>query len=108
MVKSDNKHYNQTFDGMFAYMTDWMQGRAAWLSEQFYPDYIPPQYTVGDVNNDGKINIDDVTLVQKYSAEMEELTGIQLLAADTTKDGLINIDDVTTIQKYIANIINEF
>lgn len=108
MVQTDKKHYAQTFNGMFAYMTDWMQGRAAWLSEQFYSDYIPPKYTVGDVNNDGNINIDDVTLVQKYSAEMEELTEIQLLAADVTRDGLINIDDVTAIQKYIANIINEF
>lgn len=108
MVKSDNKHYNQTFDGMFAYMTDWMQGRAAWLSEQFYPDYIPPEFMLGDVNDDGKIDIDDVTLTQKYIVGLEKLTETQILAADTTKDGLINIDDVTTIQKYIANIINEF
>lgn len=108
MVKSGYKHYSQNAGGMFNYMTDWMQGRAAWLSEQFYPDYIPPKYTLGDINNDGIINIDDVTLLQKYSAEMEELSDIQLLAADTTKDELINIDDVTAIQKYIANIIKEF
>lgn len=108
MVKSGNKHYNQNAGGMFNYMADWMQGRSAWLSEQFYPDYIPPKYTLGDVNNDGTINVDDATLIQKYSAEMEELSEIQLLAADTTKDGVINIDDVTAIQKYIANIIKEF
>lgn len=108
MVKSGYKHYSQNAGGMFNYMTDWMQERAAWLSEQFYPDYIPPKYTLGDINNDGIINIDDVTLLQKYSAEMEELSDIQLLAADTTKDELINIDDVTAIQKYIANIIKEF
>lgn len=108
MVQSGNKHYNQTAAGMFAYMTDWMQGRAAWLSEQFYPDYIPPQYSLGDVNGDGKINIDDVTLTQKYIAEIEDLTEAQLLAADVTRDGSINIDDVTAIQKYTANMITGF
>ena len=59
-------------------------------------------------NINGKIDIDDVTLTQKYIVGLEKLTETQILAADTTKDGLINIDDVTTIQKYIANIINEF
>ncbi|MCH5296550.1 MAG: CotH kinase family protein [Ruminococcus sp.] len=108
MVKSGNKHYNQNVSGMFEYMTDWMHGRSAWLSEQFYPDYIPPKFTLGDVNEDGKIDIDDVTLIQKYIAEMENLTDNQCLAADTTKDGAVTIDDVTTIQKYIANLIDEF
>ena len=63
---------------------------------------------LGDVTDDGKIDLDDVTLTQKYIVGLEKLTETQILAADTTKDGLINIDDVTTIQKYIANIINEF
>lgn len=109
VVSSVQKNYDQNSAGdMFYYTADWMQGRAAWLSEQFRPKYIPPEYTLGDVNADGKINIDDATLIQKYIAESEEFTDVQFLAADTTKDGKITVDDVTMVQKYAANLIDEF
>lgn len=109
MVSSDKKTYNQNSAAdMFNYAIDWMQGRTAWLSEQFYPDYIPPEYVLGDVDNNGKIDIDDVTLTQKYIADLEKLTETQILAADTTKDGRITVDDVTKIQRYVANLIDKF
>ena len=60
----------------------------------------------GDVNLDGTVSIDDVTLAQKYIANMEELDSKQLKAADVTVDGNITIDDVTKIQKYIAGLIS--
>ena len=34
---------------------------------------VEPVYTLGDVNNDGKIDITDATLIQRYAAEIEEL-----------------------------------
>ena len=62
---------------------------------------------LGDVNGDGKIDIDDVTETQKYVANMLSFTEEQQKVADVTNDGKINIDDVTTLQKYIAGIITE-
>ncbi|MBR1482847.1 MAG: dockerin type I repeat-containing protein [Ruminococcus sp.] len=58
----------------------------------------------GDVNSDGRVDINDATLLQKYLTEMETLTDCQLSAADTNGDGTVSIDDVTVIQKIIAEI----
>lgn len=59
----------------------------------------------GDVNLDGTVSIDDVTLIQKYLASMVELDGEQLKAADVTGDGDVSIDDVTKIQKFLAGLV---
>jgi hypothetical protein len=96
-------NYNSDFEGMFNYCTDWLSGRQAWLSAQFYPNYTP-SYTIGDVNEDGKVDVSDVTEIQKYIASMTELTDNQLLAADVNADGKIDITDATKIQKYLAGI----
>lgn len=62
----------------------------------------------GDVNLDGKVDINDATLVQKYLARMTDLSQKSLDAADTNKDGNVSINDVTLIQKYVAKLIPEF
>ncbi|MBU5462734.1 carboxypeptidase regulatory-like domain-containing protein [Lachnoclostridium sp. MSJ-17] len=67
-----------------------------------------PDYTLGDVNKDGTIDINDVTLLQKALAELEKLDDAQTLAADVTGDGNLTIDDATTIQKFLAEIIDHF
>ena len=61
---------------------------------------------IGDVNGDGKVTIDDATMIQKLVAELVELTPDQFIAADTNCDGIVNIDDATMIQKYIAELID--
>lgn len=63
-----------------------------------------PAPTLGDVNGDGKISIDDVTDIQKYIANMLNFTENQETLADVNKDGKISIDDVTLIQKYLAGM----
>ena len=60
----------------------------------------------GDVNQDGKITVDDVTTLQKYLAEMITLNDAQKRAADTDGDGQIKIVDATEIQKYLVEIIH--
>ena len=61
---------------------------------------------IGDANGDGKVTINDVTQIQKFVAELVELTPDQLIAADTNCDGVVNINDATMIQKYIAELID--
>lgn len=63
-----------------------------------------PTPTLGDVNGDGKINIDDVTDIQKYIANMIDFTEEQVTLADVDKNGNISIDDVTLIQKHLAGL----
>lgn len=71
--------------------------------------FIPkPEFTLGDVNADDKINILDATLVQRASAKLMTLTDTQTKASDVDKDGKITILDVTKIQRYVAKVISEF
>ncbi len=62
-----------------------------------------PKYTPGDVNNDGKINMADVTAIRKYliSSDLYPLTISE--AADVNGDGKINMADVTAIRKYLIS-----
>ena len=65
-----------------------------------------PDFLLGDVNGDGKIDIADATMIQKYAAETEDLTATQLLAADANADGKVNVTDATQIQCLIAELID--
>ena len=66
------------------------------------------EYTLGDVDNNGKIDLSDVLAVQKYLAKAITLTGTQINAADVTRDGIVAIDDVLRIQMKLAHVIDEF
>ena len=61
---------------------------------------------LGDVNNDGKVTINDVTQIQKYCAQLVSLGDTALKCADVTFDGKVTISDATRIQKYVALIID--
>lgn len=56
----------------------------------------------GDVSGDGKIDISDVTAIQRHLAELELFTEEQLAVSDTNGDGETNIDDATHLQLYLA------
>ena len=57
----------------------------------------------GDVNLDGKIDINDVTLLQRYIAGESVLTDDAVKAADFNKDRTIDVIDATAIQTFIAH-----
>lgn len=104
MMTTAKKTYSNNFDGMYDYAVDWMQGRTAWLSEQFYPDNVQAEYILGDADLNGEISITDVTLIQKYIADITQYESSQLKTADVTEDKNISIDDATDIQKYLAGL----
>ena len=60
---------------------------------------------LGDVNGDGKININDVTLIQLYRAKYIDFTDEELAAADANYDSTVDIYDVSFVQMYIAKLI---
>ena len=61
-----------------------------------------------DANNDGSVNINDVTAIQRHAAEMEPLEGICLLAADVNGENGVEINDATTIQTYLAEYEQQY
>lgn len=66
--------------------------------------YIYKELEYGDVTFDGKVNIRDVTEVQKYCAKMREFLEHELTVADYNKDGKVNINDCTEIQKFLIKL----
>lgn len=57
---------------------------------------------LGDVTGDDDVNVSDVTFIQRYLAELEDLENAFLDAADINGDGDVNISDATAIQMYLA------
>ena len=58
----------------------------------------------GDINDDLKAGIEDVTYIQRYLVNLYSFTGYQIEAADYNHDGAITIEDATFIQRNIVNI----
>lgn len=67
------------------------------VTTQFYPVTL-----LGDANMDGRVNIQDVTEIQRHVAEISKLTGSALKNADYNQDGSVTIDDATAIQRFLA------
>lgn len=56
----------------------------------------------GDVDLNGKVNIQDCTALQRYLAEMIKLNASALKCADVNGDNRITIADVTKLQRVVA------
>jgi hypothetical protein len=63
---------------------------------------------LGDVNNDGSINVLDVVLVKGYVLGLTTLTEAQKETADVNRDGAVNVLDVTLITQMSLGLITEF
>lgn len=64
-----------------------------------YPDG-KPAYTLGDVNDDGEINLKDVVLLRQYYAGGD--VTVNELAADVNGDGAVTLKDVVRLRQYYA------
>ena len=64
--------------------------------------------TVGDVNNDGKVNVLDAVMVLRHDANIIKLDDSQLKAADVNDDGKADVLDAVMILRYEAGIIKSF
>lgn len=82
-------------------------------SGTYDPDYEnkdepEPQYLIGDLNDDGFINVSDAVIVQKWTSGRITLDERQTYVGDVNDDGTVDILDAADIQKYSAERISEF
>ena len=69
------------------------------------PYVIIDDYQKGDVNLDGKVDISDATLIQKYCAKMTAFSDLQLSLADVNGTGVVDVRCATTIQRIISKAV---
>nr|WP_279287586.1 dockerin type I repeat-containing protein [Ruminococcus intestinalis] len=54
----------------------------------------------------GKVDVNDVTLIMKYNVDLINLSSEQLKFADVNEDDYVDILDATLLQQYIANCVS--
>ena len=62
-----------------------------------------PAYTVGDINNDGNINVQDIFRMKLIIKTLVEPTEAERAAADITGDGLVNAADTFKLSYRVLN-----
>ena len=67
-----------------------------------------PDYTLGDVDENGSVDISDLRLVLRAVCGKTELTENQKLAADVETDNDVNIQDLRKILRYVCRKIDSF
>lgn len=77
-------------------------GAAGLGSASAEEEYVKPdKFIYGDVNQDGGVNVKDVTYIQKGLAEIHYVNAVQRFLADPEGEGF-SIKNATAIQKYLA------
>lgn len=87
-----------TDQGLFLGTANPFYGTQIWNVKQnvLYDDY--------DLNRDGAVNIDDVTFLQKYIADMIDAPYEDFeIYADMNGDISVDVDDVTYLQQYLTD-----
>lgn len=76
-------------------------GKTGWCAL----DYAKKAGLLGDVDQNGKIEVNDAILLQKYIGKSVTLSATQKLLADTTGAGKYSTQDVMQIQKLLGGYI---
>lgn len=64
---------------------------------------VPVGYMLGDVDGSNRVDIKDVTTIQRYLAELENPQGAFMDAANVNGDSDVNIADATILQMFLAD-----
>ncbi|MBQ2881992.1 MAG: SH3 domain-containing protein, partial [Clostridia bacterium] len=72
------------------------------------PNPDPSDFTRGDVDLDGNIDLDDVIALLRHVSKAVVLTDSNSLSAgDVVEDGVLNMDDVVRLLRYVSKAIPE-
>lgn len=81
------------------------------MKVKVYTDLENVEYVLivpGDVTGDGKSNLKDILLINKYRLNKVELSEHLFIAADVKEDGKVDIKDILQINKYRLGKIDYF
>jgi hypothetical protein len=69
---------------------------------------VPPAARLGDLNGDGAVTVQDVTLSLRIAVGELAPAAAQKVADDANGDGKLNIQDATLILRYAVGLITTF
>ncbi len=72
--------------------------------DSFAVSKVLPEYSLGDVNLDGKIDIKDARLLLRHAVGVEVLSNLQFMYADINGDGSIKIDDARRLLRVAVGL----
>ena len=72
------------------------------------PEVDEPEYTLGDINDDGFIDVGDASLALQSAVGITTLTDVQKLAAEVNGDGFIDVGDASLMKQHAVGIISKF
>ena len=100
---------NGTFTDMGAvYKDGYMEFETNHFSQYVVAEIESSTFTLGDVNEDDKVDFLDAIVVLRHDAEIIQLTDNQMKAAEVNKDGKVDFLDAIMILRYDAEIIDSF
>ena len=59
-------------------------------------------FEYGDLDNNGKVDVADVLMLERYLAKWKAYSGINTDAADVDGDGVVSLRDITVLERHIA------
>ena len=92
------------FEDEYKYMIDWTNSRVAWMSSQYFDNYIHEE---GDTDLDGTLSVMDATAIQLHLASLAQLNEHSLMISDVDDDNQVSVMDATQIQLFLAQLIEE-
>ena len=100
---------NGTFTDMGAvYKDGYMEFETNHFSQYVVAEIESSTFTLGDVNEDDKVDFLDAIVVLRHDAEIIQLTDNQMKAAEVNKDSKVDFLDAIMILRYDAEIIDSF
>ena len=100
---------NGQFTDMNAvYKDGYMEFETNHFSQYVVAEIESSTFTLGDVNEDDKVDFLDAIVVLRHDAEIIQLTDNQMKAAEVNKDSKVDFLDAIMILRYDAEIIDSF
>lgn len=95
-----------TYQQNVTYLREWYRERLAWMIQHL--GLTGMDYIVGDANNDGTVDVDDVTVIQKLLAQMVSDEDGSIYIRSNVLGGTLCVNDATAIQRCLAGIENRW
>ena len=91
-----------TYEDNYSFLKNWCSERNTWLTE--YYGLSPYTYVVGDADGNGEVEIIDVTLIQRYLANIPTTLDDRAVIRCAVTGEELGVIDATVIQRFLSEM----